>query len=149
MKNSVRRGLFHPDDIKVLGLSGSPGPLSAPVLSLSRKASRSAISPASTPGAPFGPASSRPAHSRSASLVAPSSSGNNGSFGPSDARRISSQTEFDKYTEEDDEDYEDVFGKPNGNRKSTPFGFVHAVIDRLYHSDRTFYANIAAEHPII
>jgi hypothetical protein len=120
MKNSVRRGLFHPDDLKILGLSNSSGPLSAPLPSLSRKASRSAISPITPPGAPsFGPTANRTTHTRSSSFVGTGSSGSNGSFGRSEARRINSQTEFDKYTEEDDEDYEDVFGKPNGNRKST------------------------------
>lgn len=113
MKNSVRRGLFHPDDIKVLGLSGTPGPLSAPLPSLSRKVSRPSLSPIT--GAPsFGPTSARAVHARSASSMGPGSSGN-GSFGRSEARRINSQAEFGKYTEEDDEDYEDVFGKPNGN----------------------------------
>jgi len=56
----------------------------------------------------FGPASAS-AHSRSASLA-----GTNGSFGRAEARRTQSQAEFEKYTEEDDEDYEDVFGKLNG-----------------------------------
>jgi len=122
MKNSVRRGLFHPDDLKILGLSSSPGPMSAPLPSLSKKASRSALGPITPPGiSPFGPNANRSAHSRSSSFVGPGSSNNSGSFGRSEAKRINSQTEFDKYTEEDDEDYEDVFGKPNGNRKLTFF----------------------------
>jgi hypothetical protein len=35
-------------------------------------------------------------------------------MGRAEARRLQSATEFDKYAEDDDEDYEDVFGKPNG-----------------------------------
>ena len=41
-------------------------------------------------------------------------SGGTGSLGRSESRRAQSQTEFEKYTEDDDENYEDVFGKPNG-----------------------------------
>jgi hypothetical protein len=36
------------------------------------------------------------------------------SVGHAEARQAHGQAEFGKYTEEDDEDYEDVFGKPNG-----------------------------------
>lgn len=58
-------------------------------------------------------------HGRSTSLTTPhSGSGSgSGSFGRAEARRTQSQSqaEFGKYTEEDDEDYDDVFGKPNGN----------------------------------
>lgn len=116
MKNSFRRGLFHPDDIKVLGLSGTPGPLSAPLPGLSRKASRPSLSPINASGGgSFGPPSARSGHSRTSS-VAPGST-TSGSFGRSDARRINSQSEFDKYAENDEEDYDDVFGKPNGNSK--------------------------------
>jgi hypothetical protein len=121
MKNSVRRGLFHPDDLKILGLSSSGGPLSAPLPNLSRKASRPALSPLTPPGIPT---TNRPAaHVRSSSFVGPGSANNSGSFGRSEARRINSQNEFDKYTEEDDEDYEDVFGKPNGNSEFDFFLF--------------------------
>lgn len=123
MKNSVRRGLFHPDDIKILGLSGVPGPMSAPLPSLSRKASRPSLIPINPLGGPsLGPASSHAPHSRSSSFAAPqSTSGGSGSFGRSEAKRVNSQSEFEKYTEHDDEDYEDVFGKPNGNSKQTAF----------------------------
>lgn len=116
MKNSVRRGLFHPDDIKTLGLaSAGPGPLSAPLPTLTRRTSRPTLNPIIAPAGPsFGPssASSHVTHSRSASLAAPLGSG--GSFGRAEARRLQNQTEFGKYTEDDDEDYEDVFGKLNG-----------------------------------
>lgn len=126
MKNSVRRGLFHPDDIKVFGLSTtSPGPLSAPLPSLSRKSSRPSLSPIGTPSGPsFGPASAsaRGSHSRSSSLAGTFNSGS-GSFGRAEARRAQNQNqaEFEKYTEEDDENYEDVFGKPNGSSKCFHF----------------------------
>ncbi len=108
MKNSYR-GLFHPDDIKTIGLtSSSPGPRTAPLPSLSRKPSRPSLNPLSS-GAP-----SPRLHSRSSSFASPG-----GSFGRSEARRLHSQPEFRKYTEEDDEDYEDVFGKPSGASEST------------------------------
>jgi hypothetical protein len=114
MKNSVRRGLFHPDDIKTLGISpGSPGPMSAPLPGLSRKTSRPSLSPAGPTG-PNGPtAGSMRSHSRSSSFVGSGSSAS-GSFGRSDAKRVASSHEFDKYAEEDDEDYDDVFGKVSG-----------------------------------
>ena len=55
---------------------------------------------------------------RSASFVGPFSASSPGSVGRAEARRMLSATEFDKYTEGDDEDYEDVFGKPNGTSES-------------------------------
>ena len=116
IKNSFRRGLFHPDDIKVLGLSGSPGPSSAPLPGLSRKASRPSLSPVNVSGGgSFGPPPARSGHSRTSSVTPGSAA--SGSFGRSDARRNNSQSEFDKYTEDDEEDYDDVFGKPNSNSK--------------------------------
>jgi len=114
MKNSVRRGLFHPDDIKVLGLTSttsSPGPMSAPLPSLTRKQSRPCLSPISGMGPP--PTGSIRSHSRSSSFVGSASSGS-GSFGRSEARRTASQAEFGKYAEDDEEDYDDIFGKPGG-----------------------------------
>ncbi|KAG6335620.1 hypothetical protein ID866_3477 [Astraeus odoratus] len=115
MRNSVHRGLFHPDDIKVLGISpSSPGPKSAPLPGLSRKTSRSSISPASQTALPSGHTRS---HSRSSSFVGSSGSG---SFGRSEARRAASSHEFDKYAEEDNEDYDDVFGKVGGNSLEQP-----------------------------
>lgn len=111
MKNSVRRGLFHPDDIKTLGITpGSPGPMSAPLPGLSRKPSRPSLSPAGVNGPPPG---SLRSHSRSSSFVG-SGSSSSGSFGRTEAKRVASSHEFDKYAEEDDEDYDDVFGKVNG-----------------------------------
>jgi hypothetical protein len=102
MKNTGRR-LFHPDDIKTFGLgSTAPGPMSAPLPGLRKQGSRSSSSPSGTIGAtplPAAPASAGPA--------------NSGSFGRLEAQRLRNQTGFDKYAEEDDEDYEDVFGKLN------------------------------------
>ncbi|KAF8158498.1 hypothetical protein B0H34DRAFT_709124 [Crassisporium funariophilum] len=111
MKNSIRRGLFHPDDIKTIGLASSagPGPLSAPLPSLSRKASRPSISPLGTIGPSSGASSAT--HVRSGSLATPL--GSAGSFGRAEAKKVQNQAEFGKYTEDDEEDYEDVFGKPN------------------------------------
>ena len=108
MKNNVRRGLFHPDDIKIIGLSNvGPGPVSAPLPSLSRKPSRPSISPLGS----LGPSSaSSYSHSRTGSLATPLGTG---SFGHAEAKKLQNQTEFGKYTEDDEEDYEDVFGKPN------------------------------------
>ncbi|KAF9241075.1 hypothetical protein BU15DRAFT_87319 [Melanogaster broomeanus] len=117
MKNSVRRGLFHPDDIKTLGITpNSPGPLSAPLPGLSRKSSRPSLSPAAPNGPPPG---SMRSHSRSSSFVGSGSSGT-GSFGRSEAKRVTSAPEFDKYAEEDDEDYDDVFGKVGGTTLEQP-----------------------------
>jgi hypothetical protein len=114
VKNSLRRGLFHPDDIKTVGLtSTSPGPMSAPLPGLARKSSRPSLTPiVAVNGPSFGSQSGRGSHSRSSSFAG--AAGSSGSVGRSEARRTLSQTEFGKYTEEDDEDYEDVFGKPNG-----------------------------------
>ena len=114
MKNSVRRGLFHPNDIKTFGLQPpSPGPMTAPLPQLTHRRSRPSLS--IMPSAPSsGPASaSARAHSRSSSFVG------NESFGREQARRL--QADFDKYAEDDDEDYEDVFGKANGT-STAPMG---------------------------
>ncbi|KAH9024811.1 kinase-like protein [Lactarius pseudohatsudake] len=125
MKTSVRRGLFHPDDIKTVGLAPpSPGPKTAPLPDIGmgrapRGHSRqlSPVLPSSASASPFAapPSLAVRSHSRSPSLAG--SSG--GSFGKSDARRMAS-SEFDKYAEDDDEDYDDVFGKPNGSSLEHP-----------------------------
>ncbi|KAF4617839.1 hypothetical protein D9613_005703 [Agrocybe pediades] len=111
LKNSVRPRLFHPDDIKTIGLSSpavvAPGPLSAPLPSLSRKPSRQTISPLGSLGHASGSARA-------------------GSFGKAEAQKVvgaassSNAPEIDKYAEEDDEDYEDVFGKPNATSTEHP-----------------------------
>ncbi|KAG6377196.1 hypothetical protein JVT61DRAFT_1249 [Boletus reticuloceps] len=64
-------------------------------------------------GHKWSPPGSIRSHSRSSSFVG-SGSSSSGSFGRSEAKRVASSHEFDKYTEEDEEDYDDVFGKVNG-----------------------------------
>ncbi|KAJ6466208.1 hypothetical protein C8R45DRAFT_483404 [Mycena sanguinolenta] len=139
MKNSFRQGLFHPDDIKTFGLGRAPpGPLSAPSLSglfnrstSDPKPSRPPLSPLVTVSPVAGPASAsnppppanpttpsiRLSHSRSSSFAG---AGMGGSVGRAEARRLLNEAEFGKYAEEDDEDYEDVFGKPNGTTLEQP-----------------------------
>lgn len=97
LKNSFRTGLFHPDDIKTVGLAASTALGSAPVQNLSRKSSRSGFNTVN--------GSTRRSNGSSG-----------GSTGQADAKRIQSDLDkFDKYAETDDDDnYEDVFGKPSG-----------------------------------
>ncbi|KAJ6584573.1 hypothetical protein B0H19DRAFT_1105620 [Mycena capillaripes] len=68
---------------------------------------------------PVPPASLRLSHSRSSSFAG-TSVGIGGSVGRAEARRMLNEAEFGKYAEEDDEDYEDVFGKPNGTTLEQP-----------------------------
>ncbi|TDL22240.1 hypothetical protein BD410DRAFT_788970 [Rickenella mellea] len=108
LKNSTRRGLFHPKDIKTVGvLPPSPGPKTAPLPDTARSP-RPSLSPIISSAANI----SGRSHSRSSSFA--------GSFGRSDAQRVSSENEFGKYTEDSDEDYEDVFGKFNGAAAEQP-----------------------------
>jgi hypothetical protein len=113
MKNTFRRGLFHPDDIKTLGLSPtSPGPLSAPLPELKKRKSRLSLSPILVAsGSPMGPMSAiARSHSRSSSFAS--------SLGRSDSKHVANKAEFGKYAESEDEDYDDLFsGKANGNSK--------------------------------
>jgi hypothetical protein len=89
--------------------------MSAPLPGLSRKSSRPSISPRGTLGHTSGsgavtPVSatsvpgSAPAHTRSGSFA-------NGSFGRAELQK--QRAEFGKYTEDDEEDYDDVFAKPS------------------------------------
>ncbi|KAJ7211039.1 hypothetical protein B0H12DRAFT_389215 [Mycena haematopus] len=146
MKNSFRQGLFHPDDIKTFGLGRSPpAPLSAPGLSglfnrstSDPRSSRPPLSPLVTGSPLLGPASAtnpptnnnsgsispappsmRLSHSRSSSFAG-TGARIGGSVGRAEARRVLNEAEFGKYAEEDDEDYEDVFGKPNGTTLEQP-----------------------------
>ena len=107
MKNSVRRGLFHPDDIKTMGLAAAagPAPLSAPLPGLVRKPSRPSINTFDNQYARGGSLASAPG---------------GGSFGRNEAKKAQSQAEFGKYAEADEEDYEDVFGKVNATCESSP-----------------------------
>jgi hypothetical protein len=59
------------------------------------------------------PTGSIRSHSRSSSFVGSGSSAS-GSFGRAEAKRAASHAEFGKYAEDDDEDYDDIFGKPGG-----------------------------------
>ncbi|OCH90450.1 kinase-like protein [Obba rivulosa] len=112
LRNSTRRGLFHPKDIKTIGLgSTSPGPRTSPLPGLSHKNSRPSLSPISPATGTSASSLRSRGHARSSSFVA----GDKGSFGRAEAKRFPSQPEFGKYAEDDDEDYEDVFGKPSGN----------------------------------
>ncbi|KIJ54808.1 hypothetical protein M422DRAFT_240892 [Sphaerobolus stellatus SS14] len=115
-KNSVRKGLYHPKDIKTFGLdiktfglgTVEPSPTSAPL-----PKSNAPSTPASASSSP--PSSivnnKRPSptpltgHSRSSSM--------SGSLG---RRTISSGSDLERYTEPDEEDYDDMFavGKVNG-----------------------------------
>ena len=119
MKTSVRRGLIHPNDIKTVGLApASPSARSAPlpdVMGHSRTQSHP-VTPLSA--SPFTGQTSTRSHSRSPSFAGSS----NGSLGRSGVRRLASQ-EFNKYAEDDDEDYDDVFGKPNGSCAYSFFWF--------------------------
>lgn len=118
MKTSVRRGLFHPNDIKTVGLAPvSPSAKSAPLPDILNPTghSRTQSHPLNNPitpssASPFTAPTTVRSHSRSPSFAGSSSD----SFGRSEARRLTSQ-EFNKYAEDDDEDYDDVFGKPNGS----------------------------------
>lgn len=98
-KSSLRKGIFHPDQIRTVGLGPvEPSPSSAPLLSEKSKAKRPGLAPL---------ASSSSSHSRASSM--------SGSFGRSELRRtLSSSSDLERYTEAENEDYEDVFVKPNG-----------------------------------
>ncbi|KAF8489636.1 kinase-like protein [Russula emetica] len=123
MKTSVRRGLFHPNDIKTVGLAPvSPSAKSAPLPDVLNTTthSRTQSHPLNNPitplsASPFTAATTARSHSRSPSFAGSSS----GSYGRSEARRLTSQ-EFNKYAEDDDEDYDDVFGKPNASSLEHP-----------------------------
>lgn len=124
LKNSFRRGLFHPDDIKTIGLApASPGPKTAPLPALTRRKSRPSLNHiSSSPGPSSG-------HARTSSYTGPT----NGSYGRSEARRLHSQPEFGKYAEdEDDEDYDDIFGKPpSGTSTSMVSGNRMLILNSL------------------
>uniref|UniRef100_A0A8H7XP33 non-specific serine/threonine protein kinase n=1 Tax=Psilocybe cubensis TaxID=181762 RepID=A0A8H7XP33_PSICU len=146
LRNSGRRGLFHPDDIKTIGLSSvtsvAPGPLSAPLPQLTRKTSRPSISPIGSLGPSSGNAT---AHTRSGSISSsanPLGNSGSGSFGRSEAKKAQNaqnQAEFGKYTEDDDdEDYEDVFGKPGANSIGQPMQTLQLntrLQDKSWNSD--------------
>lgn len=110
MKNGSRRGLFHPDDIP--RISARPT-LSELALDLTptkgRPQSGQYSRPDPSPITP--PPQSAPAlgHHRTVSQSHPA-----GSLGRAELRKAQTQ-ELERYTEDEDEDYEDVFGKPGSN----------------------------------
>jgi len=137
MKNTSRRGLFHPDDIKTLGLApSSPNPRTAPLPELTRKPSKPSLSPMLSSSG-FGGSVAHRTHVRSSSFATSGS----GSFGRSEVHKMY-QSEFGKYKEGDDEDYDDVFGKPNGACTS----FVASSV-QLDAADLQFVIK-AAEQPV-
>jgi hypothetical protein len=115
MKNATKKGILHPSDIKTVGISSTNSsptltPTSLPSGGSLRLARRpSGPSPIAAPTTSAHPGRSL-SHSRSSSLLNKS-----GSFGRSDFKRSYSQTELERYTEPEDEDYDEIFGKPNGS----------------------------------
>ncbi|KAG8716348.1 hypothetical protein FRC09_015862 [Ceratobasidium sp. 395] len=108
MKNGSRRGLFHPDDIPRLSLRPSASELALDLTPTKIRPQPSLlIRPGPSPITP--PPVSAPVlghrSSQSTQLLPPS-----GSVG-----RAGLREELGRYTEEEDEDYEDVFGKPGSN----------------------------------
>ncbi|KAG8761646.1 hypothetical protein FRC14_000030 [Serendipita sp. 396] len=106
IKSGSRRGPFFPSDIRTTGLTAggtSPGPKTAPILP--RRSSHSDLP------SPTFPLSSGSSKSRFKAPITPPSSFSRGSTSDANLKKFQSQTELTRYTEEDDEDYEDVFGK--------------------------------------
>ncbi|QRV77490.1 kinase domain protein [Ceratobasidium sp. AG-Ba] len=110
MRNGSRRGLFHPDDIPrfsrptagELALDLTPTKIRPQPGSLFRPGP----SPITPPPASAPPLGHHRSGSQSQTQLPPPS----GSLGRAELRK-----ELGRYTEEEDEDYEDVFGKPGTN----------------------------------
>ncbi|KZV66238.1 hypothetical protein PENSPDRAFT_755870 [Peniophora sp. CONT] len=155
---STRRGLFHPDDIKTLGITGtganmSPGPKTAPLPSddspsnpfmfgnmQGSSGSVSGLGQVKSDRASRRASTGRPelvgvGHGRSPSFAGPSSSGAAGSIGRGEMRRMQSDSHFGKYAETDDEDYEDVFGKPNGTVTEPPMQLTTRLSNKSWLGD--------------
>lgn len=121
-RNSIKKSLYHPDDIKTVGLA-QPRSQSGPVLYPKPS------SPTRTPSGSLAarPRSARPgvspitptigAHTRSLSL-------GSGSLGRVEAQRIYAQAELERYVEDEDEDYEDVFIAPTDQGLKTPVSIL-------------------------
>lgn len=110
MKNGSRRGLFHPDDIPRMSTRPTLGELSLDLTpTKGRPQSGQYARPDPSPITP--PPQSAPVlgHHRTASQSHPA-----GSLGRAELRKAQTQ-ELERYTEDEDEDYEDVFGKPGSN----------------------------------
>lgn len=86
-------------------MNTSPGPTTSPLPGTMGRGSMSGIRrPGLSPlTPPLGPRSL--SHSRSSSLLG-------GSMGRTDSKRSMSQAELMRYTEKEDEDYDELFGKP-------------------------------------
>ena len=110
-KNAAKASLYHPDDIKFVGLaqsrsrsgpggfvlgSSSGSPTSTPSGSLASRPR-----PVRPGLSPVGAASSG-GHSRSLSL-------GSGSVGAAEAQRLLAQSELGRYVEDEEDDYEDIF----------------------------------------
>lgn len=105
LKSGSRPGLFHPKDITTLGLSSvPPAPNTAPLLPSETTSKSPKFESATLSRIPSG---SKRSSSRSSSFA--------GSLGRVEAARVALNQEIDKYAEEDDEDYDDIFGKPNSH----------------------------------
>ncbi|KZO92675.1 Pkinase-domain-containing protein [Calocera viscosa TUFC12733] len=89
--------LMRPEDIKTVGLDSSSASKTAPLMN---RPTRPSISPLSG-------AFESPSHPRSKSFTAGSMS-----LGRATGLRSQSSRELQKYSESEDEDYDDVFGKP-------------------------------------
>ncbi|KAG8846902.1 hypothetical protein FRB96_001747 [Tulasnella sp. 330] len=130
-KHVKGNGLFHPDDIKTVGLNGS-GSSHKHSQSLSTSVHTNGSS--SQPNTPFDHSSIRKVSAGSTSsgrsqlspLPSPSiiptplpghqrSASSSGSFGRSEVRSVpAASSELGRYTEAEEEDYDDIFAKPSG-----------------------------------
>lgn len=116
-RHPSRRGLIWPLDIHTVGsmggpLTASPGPQTAPLPSLSPVPSPPSTISRRSPLSPTPirrPSSATPpgTYSRSGSLATIGT----GSMGRADARRAASTSELERYTEDEEEGYDDIFGK--------------------------------------
>jgi hypothetical protein len=98
-------------------------PLPSPNASLSRPPSSPSLSTLSISS---GSRSARSTYSRLSAFS--KSLTNGGSFGKSDAKRLSNSHKFGKYTESNEEDYEDVFGKLNSTGASLFQNFFFTLL---------------------
>ncbi|KAG8817392.1 hypothetical protein FRC17_011250 [Serendipita sp. 399] len=108
LKAGPRRGPFFPSEIKTTGLTaagpgGSPGPKTAPILP--RRSSHPDLP------SPTFPLTSSSSMSRFNGPITPPSSISRASISETNLKKIRSHSELKRYTEEEEEDYDDVFGK--------------------------------------
>ena len=133
LKNGSKRGLFHPKDIQTIGLGASPpAPRTAPLLDATPTSRPSPISRTLSGPKPQ-------LHSRSSSFT--------GSMGRAEALRVVQSQEFDKYAEEDDEDYDDLFGK--STEPGTPGSGSEWLIYLCSFSSRACFTISETQHEAI